>query len=186
MIRGERVVLRAIESGDLERCHQWMNDPEVKRFLSMRFPISMVQEKQWVEGERDPNKELHLAIEALEGEHIGNCGLMNRDTISRHAELGIVIGNKEYWSKGYGTDAMLTLCGFGFTQMNLHRICLRVLDVNARGIRCYEKCGFQHEGRLREAEFKHGAYHDMLLMSILADEFREQWPERWPTGAGEQ
>ena len=100
--------------------------------------------------------------------------------------LGIVIGEKDCWGKGYGTDAMLTLCGFGFTQMNLHRIGLRVFPENQRAVTCYEKCGFEHEGRLREAIFKHGEYRDMLLMSILADEFRDKWPERWPTGAGEQ
>ncbi len=178
MIRGEKIVLRAIEAADAERCHQWMNDPEVTRFLAMRFPLSMGQEQKWVERERDPNRELEVAIETLDGQHIGNCALGQISAVDRSASLGIVIGDKDYWSQGYGTDAMLALCGFGFVQMNLHRIELHVFAANARAVRCYEKCGFQVEGCLREAGFKHGEYLDILTMAILADEYRTQWPAR--------
>ncbi|MEN6401563.1 MAG: GNAT family protein, partial [Armatimonadia bacterium] len=87
--------------------------------------------------------------------------------------------DKEYWNGGYGTDAMLTLCGFGFNQCNLHRIQLDVFAENARAIRCYEKVGFVHEGRRREAIFRHGRYQDLIVMGLLAEEYREKWPERW-------
>lgn len=179
MIRGEKVLLRAVEEGDAERCHRWINDPEVTQFMSMRFPMSLLQERKWVERERDPNKELSLAIETLDGDHIGNCGLNGISSVDRRAGIGIVIGEKDYWGKGYGTDATLTHCGFGFTQMNLHRIFLHVYEFNTRAICCYEKCGFEHEGCLRQAIFKHGKYNDILVMGILEDEFREKWPERW-------
>ncbi len=179
MIRGEKVVLRAIEATDLERMHQWVNDCEVIQFLTMRFPASLAQERGWVEAERNPMHQLELASETLEGGvHIGSCGLGPNDGPDRCSGLGIMIGDKEYWGKGYGTDAMLALCGFGFGEMNLHRIYLHVYDHNERGIRCYEKCGFQHEGRLREALFRGGEYHDVLVMGILADEFRAKFPER--------
>jgi len=179
MISGEKVVLRALEPEDAELGHRWMNDPEVTRFLSMRFPLSMLQERKWAEQERDPMRDFTVIIETLDGQPIGSCGLHGINAADRCAGLGISIGEKEYWSQGYGTDAMLTLCGFGFTQMNLHRIFLHVLAANARGIRCYEKCGFVHEGRLREAIFRHGSYHDVLAMGILAHEYRDKWPHRW-------
>ena len=185
MIRGEKVILRAIELEDLERCHRWMNDPDVTQFLSTRFPLSLQQERKWIEQERDPMRDLALAIETLEGVHIGNCGLHGIHAVDRSAGLGISIGEKSHWSQGYGTDAMLTLCGFGFGQMNLHRIWLYVFDFNARGIRCYEKCGFQHEGRLREAIFRHGKYRDVLVMGILAEEFQQKWPGRLTAGGDE-
>lgn len=178
MIRGEKVVLRALDVADAERCHRWINDREVTHFMGARFPLSLLQERKWLEQERDPSRELALAIDTAEGQHIGNCGLHGIHAIDRSAGLGIVIGEKGYWSKGYGTDAIPTLCGFGFSQMNLHRIALRVFAPNARAIACYEKCGFQHEGRYREATYKHGEYHDLLVMAILAQEFREKWPER--------
>jgi len=178
MIRGERVVLRAIEADDAERCHTWVNDREVTRFLSLRFPIPMADERRWTEATRDPSHDVELAIDTLEGTHIGNCGLHGIDAVARRAELGILIGDKAHWGQGFGTDAMLTLCGFGFGEMNLHRIYLRVIGFNQRAIACYEKCGFLHEGRLRQAEFREGAYHDMLIMGILRDEFGAKWPER--------
>lgn len=180
MIRGKRVVLRALEPGDAECCHRWMNDPEVTHNLAMRYPLSLPQEQAWVNCDRDPLKDLHLMIELTDGTPIGACGLGGAGNVERSASLGISIGEKEYWGQGYGTDAMLTLCGFGFDQMNLHRIWLHVYPFNPRGIRCYEKCGFQHEGRLREAHFRHGQYHDILVMGLLAGEFRERWPGGYP------
>jgi RimJ/RimL family protein N-acetyltransferase len=181
MIRGEKVVLRAPEPEDLERCYVWMNDREVTRFTTMRFPISRGAELKWLQQDRDPAQVVELAIESLEGEHIGNCGLMRVDHLCRSAELGIVIGDKNYWARGYGTDAVLTLCGFGFAEMNLNRIELHVYDYNSRGIACYEKCGFSHEGRRRAAGYREGATHDILIMGLLADEYRDKWPQRWGT-----
>jgi RimJ/RimL family protein N-acetyltransferase len=180
MIRGEKINLRALEPGDAEALQRWMNDPEVNHTLGRRFPRSLADEQRWVGQERDPAKEMFLGIETLEGRLIGSCGLHSIDPVSRCAMLGISLGEKEYWSQGYGTDAMVTLCGFGFAQMNLHRIALCVYDFNPRGIRCYEKVGFVHEGRLREAFYRHGAYQDILEMGLLCDEFRARWPERWP------
>jgi RimJ/RimL family protein N-acetyltransferase len=179
MIQGEKVVLRAIEEADTELCHRWMNDPEVTRFLGMGMPLTLAAERRWVTSDRDPLKDLVVMIQTLEGAPIGSCGLHSDHAQSRCAELGISIGEKEYWGQGYGADAVLTLCGFGFGQMNLHRIWLRVFDFNARGKRCYEKCGFQQEGRMREAVYKHGAYHDVHVMGLLDREYREKFPERW-------
>ena len=178
MIRGEKVILRALEATDAERCHAWINDPEVIQFLHMRYPVSLLAEEGWVSRERDPLKELSLAVETTEGVHIGNCGLSGAGSVERAATLGIVIGDKQYWGQGYGTDTVLTLCGFGFNEMNLHRISLHVYESNPRAIACYEKCGFQREARLRQAFFRKGAYHDILVMGILEDEFRAKWPQR--------
>jgi RimJ/RimL family protein N-acetyltransferase len=89
----------------------------------------------------------------------------------RKARLGVMIGEKEYWSKGYGTDAMLTFLRFGFDEMNLNRIDLTVFDGNERAKACYRKCGFVEEGRLRQDRYSRGAYSDTLIMGILRDEF---------------
>lgn len=171
-------MLRALEPSDAESLCQWMNDPEVTRYLCMRFPMTLAQEEGWVTRERDPQKDLVLGITALDGRLIGSCGLSRPNTVDAGASLGISIGDAEYRGKGYGTDAMVTLCGFGFAQMNLHRIELHVFQDNAAAVRCYEKVGFQHVGQLREAIFKHGRYHNVLVMDILEDEFREKWPGR--------
>jgi RimJ/RimL family protein N-acetyltransferase len=97
---------------------------------------------------------------------------MDTDWISRNAEVGIVIGEKDYWNKGYGSEAMQLMLKHGFETLNLHRIWLRVYGFNTRAIRAYEKSGFVHEGRKREASFIQGKYHDVLIMSVLQPEWK--------------
>jgi len=174
MILGERVRLRPIERDDLPRFVEWFGDPEVRRHLLVYLPFSLAQEKRWFEnllGRLERQEDLVLAIETSGGVHIGNVGLHAIDWKNRNAELGIVIGEQAYWGQGYGTDAIRTLLGLAFGEMNLHRVFLRVDADNGRGIRCYEKAGFRREGAFREAVFKEGTYHDQYVMSILELEF---------------
>ena len=88
----------------------------------------------------------------------------------RNADFGIAI-ERGHWDQGYGTDATRTILRFAFTEMNLHRVSLGVLDYNARARRCYEKCGFREEGRVREHHFHDGRWHDQIMMGILQHEF---------------
>jgi UDP-4-amino-4,6-dideoxy-N-acetyl-beta-L-altrosamine N-acetyltransferase len=171
MIYGEKVRLRRVEREDIPTFVRWFNDPEVREFLMMDRPLSTAEEERWFEGQlEDQNSEL-FAIETADGVHIGNIGLHNVNWQHRRAELGIVIGEKECWGQGYGSDAVRTALRFAFETMNLHRVSLRVYEDNARGIRTYEKCGFQHEGRAREAIFRQGRYYDELRMGVLRREF---------------
>lgn len=172
MINGKKVRLRAIEREDIPKFVRWLNDPEVTQYLTLYMPISRVEEERWFEQQLESQNSKVLAIETNEGLHIGNIGLHDIDWKNRHAMLGIFIGEKEYWGLGYGTDAVMTLLGFAFQEMNLHRIYLYVFDYNERAIRCYQKCGFQVEGRQREGLYQNGEYHDLLSMSILESEYR--------------
>ena len=174
MILGEKVRLRPIERDDLPRFVKWFGDPEVRRHLALYLPFSLAQEERWFESllERlERQEDLLLAVETAEGVHIGNIGLHSINWKDRGAELGIAIGEKAYWDQGYGSDAIRTLLGLAFRQMNLHRVFLRVDADNPRGIRCYEKAGFRREGTSREVVFKEGGYHDQYVMSILQSEF---------------
>jgi RimJ/RimL family protein N-acetyltransferase len=178
MLLGKMVRLRAIERSDLARCVRWLNDPDVVRYLAAYFPLSMAQEERWFERlVSDENRQVY-AIEAEEGAHIGNIGLESLNWKDRSAALGIFIGEREYWARGYGTDAVQTLLRFAFEELNLHRVWLTVHDDNPRAIRCYEKCGFRHEGRDREAWFGNGEYHDELRMGILQFEFAQEGDQR--------
>ena len=107
----------------------------------------------------------------------GNAAL---DTLRRLSmdfpEIGIVIGEKEYWNQGYGTEAIVTVLRFMFTEMNLHRVMLRVFDFNHRAQRCYEKCGFVLEGRLRQSFYHQGQYCDELVMGLLRDDYLKDHP----------
>ena len=88
------------------------------------------------------------------------------------AEVGLFIGDKSCWNKGYGTEVMRLLLRHGFGTLNLNRIFLRVDAANQGGIRAYEKAGFVHEGRFREGTFRDGHYEDMLFMSVLRSEWQ--------------
>lgn len=170
MIQGERIVLRAIEREDLPNYVQWLNDPTVLEHFGHFLPLSLAPEEQWYEAMLKDSNVRNFAIE-FEGRHVGGAGFNNIDGRNANAEVGLFVGLPELWDRGLGHDVLRTLLRFGFEQMNLHRIYLRVFAKNERAVRLYEKVGFQHEGRWREAEFRHGRYQDIMWMSIL----REEW-----------
>lgn len=175
IIHGGRLRLRAVERADLDKFHAWINDPEVTEGLALYLPMSMRDEESWFDGvAKRPPQEKPLAIECREGDGwklIGNSGFFDIDSTARSGEIGIMIGEKSYWNKGYGTEAMTLLLKHGFETLNLHRIFLRVYASNPRAIRSYKKTGFTLEGRLREAVFKRGRYDDVLIMSVLRSEW---------------
>lgn len=177
MIYGERLRLRAAERDDLPRFVAWLNDPEVRQFLLINLPLSLVQEERWFETmSKSPPAEHVLVIEIRDGDGwkpVGNTSFMNIDWIDRLAEIGIFIGEKAYWSQGYGREVMRLMLKHGFENLNLNRIWLRVYEHNLRGIRAYEHAGFKHEGRLRQAVYKGGRYYDVLIMSVLRSEWME-------------
>ena len=184
MLTGKLVRLRARDMTDLDNSLRWINDPEVTSYLGgpARYPFSRAEEEAWLADavHRTRPPEVSLSIDTLaESRHIGGIGLHRVNAEDRKAELGIMIGEKDCWSQGYGTDAILTLLRFAFDEMNLNRVDLTVHDDNARAIACYKKCGFVEEGRLRQDRYKGGVYHDTLVMGVLVDEFRAlQAPEQ--------
>ncbi|KPJ62633.1 hypothetical protein AMJ44_15390 [candidate division WOR-1 bacterium DG_54_3] len=175
MIEGKKVRIRALEKTDIDEIMKWVNDEEVKDNLLMRYPVSRYQEEKWIETALDDSNQRNkvFAIETKEGIYLGGIGLHRIDWENRNAEAGIVIGKKEHWNKGYGTDAMMAILDFAFSQMNLHRVYLRVFEYNLRGIRSYQKCGFKKEGVLRQDRYDNGEYHNTVMMGILRDEFKK-------------
>jgi diamine N-acetyltransferase len=190
MIHGERIRFRRDERSDIPRFVEWLNDPEVTRYLgAMTLPISRANEEGWFENMlKLPPEEQPFAIEAREVESaegiipsadrdgwklIGNCGIFDLNRTVRSAEVGLFIGDKSCWNKGYGTEVMRALLRLGFEKLNLNRIYLRVDEGNQGGIRAYEKAGFVHEGRLRQAAYVEGNYQDMFIMSVLRAEWKK-------------
>lgn len=174
----QKLRLRAAEREDLPRFVAWLNDPEVREFLLMNQPMSLAQEQRWFDTMLErPQVEQVLVIEIMDGEAwtpIGNTSFMSVNWASRSAEIGIFIGEKSHWNQGYGRETMRTMLRYGFDTLNLNRIFLHVFEDNFRGIKAYEHVGFIHEGRLRQAEYKNGKYSDILIMSVL----KEEWDKR--------
>jgi RimJ/RimL family protein N-acetyltransferase len=172
MLEGKLVNLRPLEAGDLDRCFTWINDREVTRYLTARYPISRAEEERWLTGRPAADfSNVGLAIETKDGVHIGNVGLHDGQPENRKASLGIMIGDKDYWSNGYGSDAVVTILRFGFHEQNLNRVWLHVYDFNERAQACYRKVGFVEEGRLRQNFYQDGRYFDTIVMGILRSEF---------------
>ena len=177
MINGDRIRLRALSKKDLPLFVAWLNDPEVSRGLVHYMPFSLEDEQEWFEGMRKKSLEerpLMIEIKVEQGWiPIGDLGLFNIDWRIRSAELGIVIGAKEYWDQGYGTEAVCLILEHSFKTLNLNRISLMVYETNSRAIRAYEKAGLIEEGKLRQGHFQDSQYVDVILMSVLHSEWCE-------------
>jgi RimJ/RimL family protein N-acetyltransferase len=169
---GSLIRLRAFEEDDIPEANALVWDPEVSQHLAGAWPEPIAGTREFWERARVTTDSGIFAIETLAGEFVGLCGLDHVSDRSRSAELGIWIG-KPYWDKGYGTDAVRTLCRFTFREMNLQRMHLRVYETNPRGRRAYEKVGFKEEGRLRRSHFVDGRYVDVVVMGLLAEDLIE-------------
>ncbi|MBM3145470.1 MAG: GNAT family N-acetyltransferase [Chloroflexi bacterium] len=177
MIYGDGIRLRAIDKDDLPLFVEWLNDPEVRHGLMIYLPLSQTEEEQWFDAMlKRPQEEHPLVIEVNDQEQwipVGDCGLFGINWRVRSAEVGIVIGDKSRWNQGYGVKAVRLLLQHGFGTLNLNRIFLRVYENNPRAVRSYEKAGFVQEGCMRQAHYQDGQYFDVILMSVLRQEWKK-------------
>lgn len=176
-MEGKLVRLRGIERSDIDAIMKWIVDEEVTNFLGGEMllgPMSRLAEERFIEhaSEVQPNSRLFVIETLTDRRYLGSTDLHAINWVNRSAEVGIVIGDKPSWGKGYGTDAMRVLLRFAFDKLNLNRVSLRVFEYNPRGIASYEKCGFKREGVLRQDKYLGGKYFDTIVMGILAHEYR--------------
>jgi RimJ/RimL family protein N-acetyltransferase len=180
LLRGKHVTLRGLEVEDAVEILRHFNDLEVRRFLATSHYIAKEEEEQWIRTTWEARRkgEAHIfGIELNEPRQlVGTCGLHNISAIHRATELGIAIWNKQYWGKGLGTEALILLLHYGFNILNLHSVYLTVIEDNVRAQRTYLSAGFKSAGRHRQAVYQDGTYKDLLLMDILADEYRRRYP----------
>ncbi|MFD0618168.1 GNAT family N-acetyltransferase [Paenibacillus sp. GCM10027629] len=175
---GDRILLREYRQEDIHCIRQWCNDPEIVDNLSdiFLYPHTMNASEQYLnsilEGKTD-QKGFVIALKDTE-DYIGQIDLFRIDWKNRSCELGIVIGMKDYLGRGFGAEAIRLVQDFVFHRMNLNRIQLELHDFNERAYKCYVKCGFKEEGRLREKCFVNGRYVDAINMSILRKEYVER------------
>lgn len=181
LFQGELVCLIAPEPQQAAGLHtRWMRDSEFVRLLDTDPArlLSVDKNKEWYEKnlvEEQKNDELFLLIRTLEEDRtIGLIGLDGIRWTHGDAWVGIGLGEREYWGKGYGTDAMRILLRYAFEELNLHRLSLSVFEYNPRAIRSYEKVGFVIEGSARQFLNRDGKRYDMIFMGIL----REEWERR--------
>lgn len=168
-LRGERVVLRTISPDDVMFCHTFANDPDLRGWLRFETPITQRQELSWIESLDEESERVWLMTR--DTRPIGLIGLHEWDHAGRHAELGLGILRAEDRAGGNGADAIRLALRYGFSEMALDRVWLRVhADNPAR--RLYARLGFVEEGVQRRHTWKRGAYRDIVLMGLLREEWR--------------
>ncbi len=175
MLRGKRIKLGPIKREYIDSFLKWFNDPEITQYLIIYRPMTRMAEEEWMETLKEREDTIHFSI-VIPNEDgseilIGNCGIHKIDWKNRVGELGIVIGEKEYQNEGFGTEAIEILLEYSFNTVNLNRIELLVYDYNVRAMKAYKKVGFIEEGRKRQFMWYKGAYHDAIMMGILAEEW---------------
>jgi ribosomal-protein-alanine N-acetyltransferase len=173
---GEKIYLRAIVEADLNaRYREWFNDEEVCKYNSHhRFPNYDENMREYYDRVIKSRTNLVLAIcDKGNDAHIGNIALENIDSLNQSAEFAIIIGDKEYWGKGVGTEAATVLLRHGFEELNLHRIYLGTAEDNIGMQKLALRLGFKEEGKAREALFKDGVFKTTVSYGLLSDEFKK-------------
>jgi RimJ/RimL family protein N-acetyltransferase len=174
---GSKVRLREKKLGDVRNDYKWQSDAELAKLDAapmLIMPFSMYLLDYATEIHRPNNKRYPLAVETLEGRHIGNCTCYDIDEKKSEAQLGVMIGDRDYWDKGYGADAVSTMVDHVFLTTGLQRLYLKTLHWNLRAQKCFQKCGFTPCGEMR----RNG--HDFVLMEMK----REQWETQYNKGTG--
>ena len=176
---GDRIYLspKVVSEEEVEKFTNWMNDFQVTDYTGRSSAVvSYETEKEWLEKASKNNDDIILNIITLdENKLIGTIGIHHINNIARSAVLGIFIGDGDYRSHGYGTEAIKLILDFVFNYLNLNSMSLTLLDVNERAHKCYLKSGFKDTGRLRKNCFINGHYHDTLYMDILKEEFEGEY-----------
>ena len=175
MIVDSRVKLRNKRIADAKDDYKWQTDPELSKLDAS--PLLTINYSQYLSeyafelcSPSSTRKE--FAVETLEGKHVGNCVYYGIDGAKGEAELGVMIGDPDYWDKGYGTDAVNALINYIFSQTKLNRIHLKTLDWNIRAQNCFKKCGFKQNGHLVRDEFS------FLLMEMYRFQWQKQTAEK--------
>ena len=172
ILTGEKVKVRNLNRQDIPLLVKWKNDPEIAD-LVRGGPIHTTFDMECRRFEKSLTEynTMRMIIETLSRKPIGFISLGEIDRDNRKAEIGMLIGEKEYWDQGYGTDSLITLLDYLFREKCLNRVGLEVFEYNTRAKRAYEKIGFTVEGVQRKGLFRKNAFYDVYLMGILREDF---------------
>jgi diamine N-acetyltransferase len=171
---GDHVYLRPTESEDLPFICRWANDPEIRKLTGEVLPMSMKKAAEFLEKIQEDKERVWFTVVLKENDRIiGETGLLRMFYPWRTTDLTLIIGEKDCWGKGYGTEAILLLLDYAFGYLNFHRVAVGVVGFNEKALQFYQKVGFKKEGIQRDGYYHNFEYHDFVMMSILEDEFQE-------------
>jgi RimJ/RimL family protein N-acetyltransferase len=171
---GERILLRPFSKRDLPHIQRWSADAELRKLIGEVAPMSGAEaEKFYKELRADKGRVWFVIVLKRNGRVIGEAGLLRMFRPWRNTDMTIIIGEKDAWGKGYGTEAGHLLLDYAFNRLGFHRISIGVVGFNKRALRFWESLGFKKEGVERDEYFYDNKYSDGIMMSILEDEFRK-------------
>lgn len=172
MIRGESIGLGPLRRELASTYQRWMNDLAVIRTLAQpRRPVTLDAEYGWLNGALTSGDATFTIFELDTLRPIGNTGLHDIHATNGTCEFGIVIGERDAWGKGYGTEATRLMLAYAFDVLGLYNVKLAVYANNVRAIRTYERVGFKHVGRIRGAQRIGRERIDEIIMDAVADDF---------------
>lgn len=175
-IEGKRIYLREVRPSDVnERYYRWMNDPEITRFLESRFAPNAIENlRDYVAGKLEDRDNIFLAIVLKEEDrHIGNIKLGPIQWIHRLADIGLLIGEKDCWGKGYATEAIQLVSHYAFNVLNLHKVAAGCYGPNEGSARAFRKAGFVVEGVRKEQFYANGSYVDDILLGLIRPDWNQ-------------
>jgi len=174
VIKGEKIILKKISLQDVtEEYLSWLKDEEVMEGIETS---NYTYEKlySYIENVlKDKNTEMFTIRDKNSNKHVGNIKIVN-DFFNRHSEMGILIGDKNYWRKGVGTEACKLIINYVFEFHKMNKIWLAVHSSNISAYHLYKKLGFKEEGCLKEHVFKNGKFIDKYLMALFQREWKVQ------------
>jgi RimJ/RimL family protein N-acetyltransferase len=175
-LTGGRVLLRSLVPGDLSAWYAWFNDGEVTGAMNKGiFPNTFEAQRDYLRHLMESNTDLQLAITPKdESRLVGVIGIHKIDWLHRRGDISIVVGDRQSWGKGYGTEAIELMVRHGFERMNFYKITAGMWSSNEGSRRSFEKAGFVLEGTLRENYFRGGGYQDEYRYGLL----RRDWESR--------
>jgi len=166
----QRIYLREVRQSDVtDEYYYWLNDVEVNRYLETRFcPHSKEKIRSYVHAaENDPHTIFWAIVLKDEDQHIGNIKIGGINWFHRTAKLSLFIGERAYWRKGIGTEAIKLAVAFAFNNLNLRKLNAGIYAANVGSIRAFEKAGFVKEGCRREQRYCDGQYLDEFMMGMI-------------------
>jgi len=169
-IEGKRIYLREIRLSDVnENYLRWMNDSEVTQFLESRFsPQTLETIKDYVKKTTNFTNSILLAIILKKGDkHIGNIRISNIDRNHGSADIGLMLGEKKEWGKGYGSEAIKLVVDCALNKLNLRRLTAYIYGNNMASIKAFGKAGFKDEGTRKEMRLYKGRYVDEKIFGIV-------------------
>ena len=174
MFEAKYVNLRPLEEEDLKQLRDWRNSEHVRKTTREYKPLNMLNQKQWFESihRENPPKHIMFGIEKKSSKKlVGVTGLTYIDWKNKHAEISIYFSSKNWQKTKEANDTINTIIGYGFEELNLHRLWVEIFEISKENIQLFEKLKFTKEGILREKLWRKGKWWNSILYSKLSTEY---------------